>query len=193
MIHDAEQQFRRSLQQNFGDRYGFEIEMLRIENMHFADKNLQKSVSEFAVTFTKLAAQQATIKAQRQVQLAEAERDAATLKTKAETEAQIKIRMMKAEAEAIREKARAEADSLTMRADAEASAIRAKGDAEAEVLQKYASLPNSSLSMILQSQERALKDNTKVIFSNQPQMLFAEYGAIMKQVSELDAGRSSRT
>lgn len=86
IIHDCEPQFKSTMQRNFGDRLGFEIQSLRIEKIEFADKAIQKQVSELAMTFTKLSAQEATIAAQKKVQLAEAERDAASqlIQTKAE-------------------------------------------------------------------------------------------------------------
>ena len=86
IIHDCEPQFKSTMQRNFGDRLGFEIQSLRVEKIEFADKSMQKQVSELAMTFTKLSAQEATIAAQKKVQLAEAERDAASqlIQTKAE-------------------------------------------------------------------------------------------------------------
>jgi len=41
---------------------GVEIQSLRIEQIEFADKTMQKQVSEFAMTNTKLQSQQQTIR-----------------------------------------------------------------------------------------------------------------------------------
>lgn len=88
IIHDAEPQFKSAMQRNFGDRLGFEIQSLRIEKIEFADKSIQKQVSELAMTYTRLSAQEAAIAAQKKVQLAEAERDAASQLIATRAEAQ---------------------------------------------------------------------------------------------------------
>lgn len=78
IIHDAEPRFKATLQQTLGDRIGINIQSLRIEKIEFADKFMQKQVSELAMTYTKLSAQETTITAQRKVEVAQAEREAAT-------------------------------------------------------------------------------------------------------------------
>ena len=98
---------------------GIEIQSLRIEQIEFADKGMQKQVSEFAMNNTKLQSQQQTISAQRAIQVAEAERDAATRLIKAKSESD--SRMLVADTEnAIKIKtAKAEADQRLILAEAE--------------------------------------------------------------------------
>ncbi len=51
IIHDADNAFKDTMQ-----NFCMEVQGLRIERIEFADASLQKHVSDFAVSFTKLAA-----------------------------------------------------------------------------------------------------------------------------------------
>jgi regulator of protease activity HflC (stomatin/prohibitin superfamily) len=187
IIHEADGTFKDSMSL-FAERFGFEIQSLRIEKIEFADKHLQSQISDFAVGFTKLAAQQATIAAERKVELAMAEREAAKMliSANAENERAMKTAQMKAdstrltaenearivkvkaeaEGEALRLKGKAEADVITMRADAEAAAIRAVGEAEARVLEQKGAQPNSALSLIVEGQVKAFQGVEKIVYCN---------------------------
>jgi regulator of protease activity HflC (stomatin/prohibitin superfamily) len=187
IIHEADQTFKDSMSL-FAERFGFEIQSLRIEKIEFADKHLQTQISDFAVGFTKLAAQQATIAAERKVELAMAEREAAKMliSANAENERAMKAAQMKAdstrltaenearivkvkaeaEGEALRLKGKAEAEVITMRADAEAAAIRAVGEAEARVLEQKGAQPNSALSLIVEGQVKAFQGVEKIVYCN---------------------------
>jgi hypothetical protein len=157
---------------SFAERFGFSIESLRIERIEFADKNLQNHVSEFAVSFTRLAAQQSTIAAERRVELAMAERNAAKLQIESNAENERRLRnvqmeadsesissaitarllKLRAEAEAVAEriKGRADADVIAMKAEANVAAIRSIGGAEAEVLRLKGEQPKAALSIIVE-------------------------------------------
>ena len=97
IVRDIEPQFKQIMQDNFGDSFGFDIQYLRIENIEFADKQMQNKISELSMEFTKLTAQEATINIQRKVETANAEREAQTLFIK--TEAETKRKIMSANAE----------------------------------------------------------------------------------------------
>jgi regulator of protease activity HflC (stomatin/prohibitin superfamily) len=203
IIHDAEPMFLKNMER-FSNRYGFEIESLRIEKIEFSDKVLQKSISEFAVTFTKLAAQEATIAAERKVELAEAERDAARreIESQAENNRNIKAAMSEAdaakiaanssaqllrvtaeaEAEALKIKGKADADVIIWKAEAEATALRALGDAEAANLEKKGAHPNAALSILVDGQVRAFAGIEKLVYCNtDTQMLLQQTTSALAQ------------
>lgn len=188
IMHDAEPQFKATMMERFGDTYGFAIESLRIERIEYNDKNLQKQVSEFAVTFARLSAQEAQIAAERKVELAQAEREAAKLQIKANADNERMMRSVQAdseakgiaalnsaklvriaaeaEAEALRIKGQAEADVVSMKAAADAKAILAVGEAEADVLGRKGAHPNAALAMLVDGQVRALNGVEKVVYCN---------------------------
>lgn len=206
IIHDADPTFRSSMKL-FAERFGFEIQSLRIERIEFADKNLQKQVSDFAVGFTKLSAQQATIVAERKVELAMAEREAAKMliAANAENERTIKNTQMKAEAarltaenearivkvkaeaegEALRLKGKAEADVITLKAEADAAAIRAIGEAEARVLEQKGNQPNAALSLLVEGQVKAFQGVEKIVYCN------SESQPLLQQISTVLNGQGS--
>jgi hypothetical protein len=187
-MHDAEPQFKNTMKERFGDTYGFAIESLRIERIEYNDKNLQKQVSEFAVTFARLSAQEAQIAAERKVELAQAEREAAKLQISANADNERMMRSVQvdseaksiaalnsaklvriaaeAEAEALRIKGQAEADVVSMKAAADAKAILVVGEAEAEVLGRKGAHPNAALAMLVDGQVRALNGVEKVVYCN---------------------------
>jgi regulator of protease activity HflC (stomatin/prohibitin superfamily) len=205
IIHDAEPLFLKNMQR-FSNRYGFEVESLRIEKIEFADKSLQKSVSEFAVTYTKLAAQEATIAAERKVELAQAEREAAKLEIQANADNERKLKAAQneadakqiaakstaqllsvtaeSEANALKVKGQAEAQVILMKAEAEAAGLKAMGEAEAAVLERKGQFPNAALSMIVDGQVKALHGVEKVIYcSTDSQMLLQQTSAIASAFS----------
>jgi regulator of protease activity HflC (stomatin/prohibitin superfamily) len=207
IIHEADHTFKGSMSL-FAERFGFEIQSLRIEKIEFADKHLQSQISDFAVGFTKLAAQQATIAAERKVELAMAEREAAkmlisanaenerslknaqmkadTARLTAENEAQIVKVKAEAEGEALRMKGKAEADVITMKADADAAAIRAVGEAEALVLQQKGAHPNSALSLLVEGQVKAFQGVEKIVYCN------SDTQPLLQQISTVLAAQGSK-
>lgn len=104
IIKDIEPQFKKMMQENFGDNLGFEIQYLRIENIEFADKKMQNRISELSMEFTKLTAHEATINIQRRVEIADAERISQTKIIDSESQARIKIINANAENEIIKNK-----------------------------------------------------------------------------------------
>jgi regulator of protease activity HflC (stomatin/prohibitin superfamily) len=207
IIHEADHTFKGSMSL-FSERFGFEIQSLRIEKIEFADKHLQNQISDFAVGFTKLAAQQATIAAERKVELAMAEREAAKMliSANAENERSLKNAQMKAdtarltaenealivkvkaqaEGEALRLKGKAEAEVITMKAEADAAAIRAVGEAEAFVLQEKGAHPNSALSLLVDGQVKAFQGVEKIVYCN------ADTQPFLQQISTVLAAQGSK-
>jgi regulator of protease activity HflC (stomatin/prohibitin superfamily) len=204
IIHDAEPRFKQIMQENFGDRIGFNIQSLRIEKIEFANKAIQKEVADLAISYTKLSAQEATIAAQRKVQLAEAERDAAKsmiaknaelerkqleqkidndikmqiLRTNNDAliqsaEAEMKASLIKAEAQAKNKTilAEAEAKNRLIIAEAEAKSILEVGNAEVEINKKMDGSAYAMNKMVAESQVKALKDNSKIIYTNNQPLL----------------------
>ena len=99
IVKDIEPMFKKRMQENFGDSFGFDIQYFRIENIEFADKQMQNKISELSMEFTKLTAQETTINIQRKVEIANAEREAQTQLIKIEAESKRKIIAAKAENE----------------------------------------------------------------------------------------------
>jgi hypothetical protein len=204
IIHDAEPRFKQIMQENFGDITGFNIQSLRIEKIEFANKSIQREVADLAISYTKLSAQEATIAAQRKVQLAEAERDAAKsmiaknaelerkqleqkidndikmqiLRTNNDAliqsaEAEMKASLIKAEAQAKNKTilAEAEAKNKLIIAEAEAKSILEVGNAEVEINKKMDGSGYAMNKMVAESQVKALKDNSKIIYTNNQPLL----------------------
>lgn len=193
IIHDAEPRFKTTLQENFGNRSGINIQSLRIEKIEFADKSMQKQVSELAMSYTKLSAQEATITAQRKVEVAQAERDAATRLIKAKMEAdakmieqdnnnEITIRKTKLENDLMLETANAKANALKIEVDtealnkitlakAQAISILEVGQAEASVIKQKSELPEYALRVMAESQEKTLSGVQKVIYTDKQPFL----------------------
>jgi regulator of protease activity HflC (stomatin/prohibitin superfamily) len=158
IVRDIEPQFKQMMQDNFGDTFGFDIQSLRIENIEFADKQMQNKISELSMEFTKLTAQEATINIQRKVEIANAEREAQTQLIKTEAETKRKIISANAENEMIINKNKAqneiklqenitqneilfkttetETNVSSMKANTEAKNKTVIANAEAEALEK---------------------------------------------------------
>jgi regulator of protease activity HflC (stomatin/prohibitin superfamily) len=132
IIHDAEPRFKQIMQQNFGDRIGFNIQSLRIEKIEFANKTIQKEVADLAISYTKLSAQEATITAQRKVQLAEAERDAAKSMIAKNAELERKQLEQKIDNDIKMQNLRIHNDALVLSAEAEMKASLIKAEAQAK-------------------------------------------------------------
>lgn len=199
IIHDAEPQFQRIMQENFAGN-GLEIQSLRIEQIEFADKTMQKQVSEFAMTNTKLTSQQQTISAQRAIQVAEAERDAATLmiKTKAQadkemmmtdTENQIKIKTAEAANQILIRTARAEAENKLILAEADAQSKLKIGEAELQIMERQNAMPNAQLRIVTEAQKEVLSGVTKIIYTDQQSMLLKPYLAIPDNLEAAPTGK----
>lgn len=193
IIHDAEPRFKATLQENFGDRIGINIQSLRIEKIEFADKSMQQQVSELAMTYTKLSAQEATITAQRKVEVAQAEREAATRLIKAKMEAdtkmieqdnnnEITIRKTKLDNDLMLQTATAKANATKIETDthalnkvtlakAEALSILEVGQAEVEIIKQKSELPQYPLRVIAESQEKVLSGVQKVIYTDKQPFL----------------------
>jgi len=177
IIHDAEPSFKRMMQSNFASS-GIEIQSLRIEQIEFADKTMQKQVSEFAMTNTKLQSQQQTISAQRAIQVAEAERDSATLLIKKKAEADANVLTTDA-ANMIKTKtARADAEARLIMAEAEAQSLLKIGNAELEIQERQNTMPNAQLRIFTEAQKAVMQGVSKVIYTDQQSMLLKPYLAM---------------
>jgi len=185
IIHDAEPQFQRMMQNNFSAS-GVEIQSLRIEQIEFADKTMQKQVSEFAMTNTKLQSQQQTISAQRAIQIAEAERDASTLliKTKAETDTKLMTARADADKKMIladtdnqikTKTAKADAENILILADAEAKSKIKIGEAEIQIMEKQNAMPNAQLRIFTDAQKEVFSGVSKVIYTDQQSLLLKPF------------------
>lgn len=205
IIHDAEPRFKSTLQENFGDRIGINIQSLRIEKIEFADKMMQKQVSELAMTYTKLSAQEATITAQRKVEVAQAEREAATRLIKAKMEAdskmieqdnnnEITIRKTRLENDLLLQTATAKANALKIETDAhalnkvtlaksDALAILEVGQAEVEIIRQKSELPQYPLRLIAESQEKVLTGVQKVIYTDKQPFLMQSLTTLEEPVN----------
>ena len=189
IICDAGARFKNSMQLEFGDRIGITFQSLRIEKIEFADKVMQKQVSELAMMCTKLSTQEATITAQRKVEVAQAERESATQIIRAKMEAdknmiaqdnqnEMTIRKTKIQndlmiscantkAEATKIDTAAQASNIIMLASANAKSALEIGNSEVEIIKKKSELPNYALRIMTESQEQTLKGVQKVIYTNQ--------------------------
>jgi hypothetical protein len=205
IIHDAEPRFKATLQENFGDRIGINIQSLRIEKIEFADKTMQKQVSELAMTYTKLSAQEATITAQRKVEVAQAEREAATRLIKAKMEAdakmieqdnnnEITIRKTKLDNDLMLQTATAKANATKIETDttalnkvtlakAEAQSILEVGQAEVEIIKRKGELPEYPLRIMAESQEKVLSGVQKVIYTDKQPFLMQSLTTLQDPVN----------
>jgi regulator of protease activity HflC (stomatin/prohibitin superfamily) len=203
IIKDIEPQFKSIMQSNFGNTFGFEIQSLRIENIEFADKAMQKKVSELSMSFTQLSAQEATIALQRKVEIAQAEREAQTMyiKTQADTNrkimeakaqneiAQNKNRMdndlllasTKAKTAALTMEAEAQAKNKVILAEAEADSIEKIGNAQYEINKKNGALPFAQVRIMADAQKDALKGVQKVIYTNEQSVLMKPFFNMMEK------------
>ena len=126
------------------------------------------------------------ISAQRAIQIAEAERDAATLliKTKAETD----MKLMTARADAdnkmiladadnqIKIKtAKADAENKLILADAEAKAKIKIGEAEISIMEKQNAMPNAQLRIFTDAQKEVFSGVSKVIYTDQQSLLLKPF------------------
>ena len=126
IMHDAEPQFRSVMQTTFGNTFGLEIIALRIEKIEFADKKMQQQVSQSAIGYTTLAAQEATINQQMKLKRAEADRDAAKIMIDANAEANKNLITMEAQTKAAIIQAEGKARIAKINAEADANAEVAK-------------------------------------------------------------------
>jgi hypothetical protein len=158
---------------------------------------MQKQVSDLAVTYTKLSAQEATIAAQKKVQLAEADRDAAAQLIKAKADAQRSIIAANATNETTKNRVRTDNEVLleTTRAKSEASQVEADtearnklaiaaadaqtivqiGEAEVKILRLKNELPNAQLRIVTDAQKEVLHGVQKVIYTTNQSMLMNPY------------------
>jgi regulator of protease activity HflC (stomatin/prohibitin superfamily) len=177
IVHDAEPKFQEMMASNFSAS-GIEIQSLRIEQIEFADKTLQKQVSEFAMTNTKLQSQQQTINAQRAIQVAEAERDASTLMIKKRAEADAKILGADTDNLLKIKTAKAEAENRLILADAEAQAKIKIGEAEIAIQEKQNKMPNAQLRIFTEAQTAIFANVQKVVYTDQQSMMLKPYLAM---------------
>ena len=126
------------------------------------------------------------ISAQRAIQIAEAERDAATLLIK--TKAQTDMKLMTARADAdnkmiladadnqIKIKtAKADAENKLILADAEAKAKIRIGEAEISIMEKQNAMPNAQLRIFTDAQKEVFSGVSKVIYTDQQSLLLKPF------------------
>jgi hypothetical protein len=133
---------------------------------------MQKQVSEFAMTNTRLQSQQQTIHAQRALQVAEAEREAATLYIQKRAEADTRMMIMDAENVMKIKAAKAEAENRLILADSEAQARIRIGEADVLIMDKQNSMPKR---IFTEAQKSVFAGVQKVIYTDQQSMLLKPY------------------
>lgn len=190
IIHDAEAKFMENMQSSFGNRAGFTVHSLRVERIEFADKQMQKQVSELAMTYTQLSAKESTINAQKKVQMAEADREATALMIKAQADINIQKMVQASQNEILKAKimtenetllllteaqntasklvAETEASNTILSAEVEAKKIVEIGNAEVDIINKKNQLANSELRIITDAQKEALRGIEKIVYSSAP-------------------------
>jgi hypothetical protein len=144
MVKDIEPQFMEKMRE-YGDQFGFEVQSLRIENMHYADKAMQEKISQMSLKYAELAQQEATLAVERKVELAQAEREKQQLMIKVQGEADRKMIMFenersismsknKLENDILLEQVRAKAEASTLQVENEAKTKAIKADADNKIL-----------------------------------------------------------
>jgi len=150
----AHDEFLARLHDDFLDRYGIEINNIRVASCKIMDTELSASISKQALVTAQTQNQLANLKGQTEIATAEQDRQARVAQIAAEqearaltvvTESQNKAQLEKAEslaksqafavnqeAAAIIAQARAQAEAIRLKAEAEAGAIRIRAKAEAE-------------------------------------------------------------
>jgi len=143
----AHDEFLSKLHDDFINRYGIEINNIRIESFKIMDDELANSISKQAFVTAQTENELANLQGRTEIATAEQNRHAAVLNIKVEAEARALktetdaensriIEKAKALAESLRieieQKAKAEADSLVLKAKAEAESIRLVAEAESE-------------------------------------------------------------
>lgn len=136
---------------------------------------MQKQVSEFAMTNTRLTSQQLTIQAQRAIRVAEAERDAATMMIASRAEADKKLLLMEAENKITTRNATAEAENRLILADAEARAKLRIGEVELLLMEKQNAMPNAQLRIFTDAQKAVLQGVVKVVYTDQQSLLMKPF------------------
>ncbi len=201
MVRDIEPQFMLKMRE-FGDQFGFEVQSLRIENIHYADKAMQAKISQMSLKYAELAQQEATIAVERKVELAQAEREKQQLMIKVQGEADRKMVMFENERAIAMSKNQLENDILLaqvraktsastieaevaaknqlIKAEAEAEYIRKIGEAEYEVNKKNSSLPFAEVRIITEAQKEALAGVQKVVYTNDQNLLLKPYMNLME-------------
>lgn len=200
IVRDIEPQFLEKMRE-YGDQFGFEVQSLRIENIHYADKAMQVKISQLSLKYAELAQQEATIALERKVELAQAEREKQQLMIKVQGEAERKMVMFENERKITMSKNQLENDILIaqvraktsastieaevdaknqlIKAEAEAEYIRKIGDAEYEVNQKNSSLPFAQVRIVTEAQKQALAGVQKVVYTSEQNMLLKPYMNLM--------------
>lgn len=165
---------------------------------------MQKQVSELAMTCTKLSAHEATITAQRKVEVAQAEREAATRLIKAKMEAdtkmieqdnnnEITIRKTRLENDLMLQTANAKANATKVEVDtqalnnvtlakAKAQSILEVGQAEAKIIKQKSELPQYALRVMAESQEKSLAGVQKVIYTDKQPFLMQSLATLQDPV-----------
>jgi hypothetical protein len=181
----------------YGDQYGFEVQSLRIENIHYADFAMRTKISQLSLKFAELAQQEATIMLERKVELAQAEREKQQLMIKVQGEAERKMVMFDNERNIAMSKNQLENDVLLaqvraktaastieaevdsknklIKAEAEAEYIRKIGEAEYEINQKTSSLPFAQIRIVTEAQRQALAGVQKVVYTSEQNLLMKPY------------------
>jgi regulator of protease activity HflC (stomatin/prohibitin superfamily) len=200
IIRDIEPQFLDKMRE-YGDQFGFEVQSLRIENIHYADLAMRTKISQLSLKFAELAQQEATIMLERKVELAQAEREKQQLMIKVQGEAERKMVMfdnerniamsknqlendvllaqVRAKTAASTIEAEVEAKNKLIKAEADAEYIRKIGEAEYEINQKTSSLPFAQTRIVTEAQKQALAGVQKVVYTNDQNLLMKPYMNLM--------------
>ena len=144
------------------------------------------------MTNTKLHSQQQTIIAQRAIQVAEAEREAATLMIKTKATADTKVLLQEADIQIKTKTTRAEAENILILAEAEAAAKVKLGEAEIYIMEKQNALPFAQLRIVTDAQKAVMSGVQKVIYTDQQNMLLKPYMALPDLLQSADADNAKR-
>jgi len=174
IVHDAEPRFQSMMRQNFSSS-GVEIQSLRIEQIEFSDKNYQREVSNFALTNSKLQSQQQSISAQRALQVAEAERESATLLIRKRAEADSKLLTAQTDIDIKIRLAKSEAEQTIILAESQALAKIKVGEAEIMLQEKQNKMPFAELRIWTDAQRATFSNAEKIIYTDQQSLLLKPY------------------
>jgi len=186
----AHDEFLARLHDDFLERYGIEINNIRVASCKIMDTELSASISKQALVTAQTQNQLANLKGQTEIATAEQDRQARVAQIGAEqearalmvvTESQNKAQLEKAEslaksqafavnqeAAAIIAQARAQAEAIRLQAEAEAGAIQIKAKAEAERAELLSKTPLGSQLALLElwagTVERSNAGISKVVY-----------------------------
>jgi regulator of protease activity HflC (stomatin/prohibitin superfamily) len=125
--------FIESLQTDFGNQYGFEIESLDFNKFDYAERyqNILTQTIDNTIEKAKIEAQENMLPAQIRMAKATAEKDKTVAIIKVQAKAEVEVKQAEADAQAKKINAENEAMVIRIKAEAQAQAVRQQAGAEA--------------------------------------------------------------